>query len=78
MPHDESFDDLIGIPGPNVRSQFTDTEQVEETTTDQPDDDHSRFCPNCHRVLPQTELVCQDDETALTELPPPSEPGSPS
>jgi len=70
MPYGESFDDLVGIPSPNVRSLFTDTEHVHELTTAQPNDGPSPFCPSCHRVLPETELACPDDGTALVALPP--------
>jgi hypothetical protein len=61
-----------GRPGPNLRSRFTDTEQVEDAVTEQFDGNASRFCPSCHRVLPSTELVCTADGTELVVLPPPA------
>jgi hypothetical protein len=68
----EEFADPVIVPGPNVRSRFTDTEEVAETVAAQVDDD-VRFCPACRRVFPASAWVCGDDGTALIELPPPVE-----
>ena len=72
MPHHEEFADPVVVPGPNLRSRFTDTEEVEDAVTEEFDEDASRFCPSCHRVLPSTEVVCTADGTELVVLPPPA------
>jgi hypothetical protein len=69
MQHEEFADPVI-VPGPNLRSLFTDTEQVDEAVATCADDD-ARFCPACRRVFPAATLVCPDDGNALVELPPP-------
>ena len=68
MRHGEEFADPVLVPGPNLRSLHTDTEQVDEATTELVDDD-ARFCMTCHRVFPSTALTCGDDGTALIDLP---------
>jgi hypothetical protein len=70
VPHQEEFADPVVVPGPNLRSRFTDTEEVAGGVTEEPDEDASRFCPACHRVLPSAELVCPADGTELVVLPP--------
>jgi hypothetical protein len=69
----EEFADPVVVPGPNLRSRFTDTEQVDDAVTEQLEEDGLRFCPSCHRVLPSTELVCTADGTELVVLPPPAD-----
>jgi hypothetical protein len=71
VPHRDEFADPVVVPGPNLRSRFTDTEEVEDAVTEQFDENASRFCPSCHRVRPSTELVCTADGTELVVLPPP-------
>lgn len=73
MPHHEEFADPVVVPGPNVRSRFIDTEEVDDAVPEQFNEDASRFCPVCHRVLPSTELICSADGTALIDLPPPTD-----
>jgi hypothetical protein len=72
VPHHEEFADTVVVPGPNLRSRFTDTEEVDDAVTGQSDEDASRFCPSCHRVSPSTELVCSADGAELVVLPPPA------
>jgi hypothetical protein len=72
VPHQEEFADPVVVPGPNLRSRFTDTEEVHHAAVEQVDDG-SQFCPTCHRVYPTTILSCVDDGTTLIELPPPAE-----
>jgi hypothetical protein len=72
VPHHEEFADPVVVPGPNLRSRFTDTEEVDDAVTEGYDEDASRFCPACHRVLPSTEPVCSADGTELVVLPPPT------
>jgi hypothetical protein len=72
VPHHEEFADTVVVPGPNLRSRFTDTEEVGDAVAAQTDEDASRFCPSCHRVLASTELVCSDDGAELVVLPPPA------
>jgi hypothetical protein len=72
VSHHEEFADPVVVPGPNLRSRFTDTEEVDDAVTEQFDADTSRFCPSCHRVLPSTELACSADGTQLVVLPPPA------
>jgi hypothetical protein len=74
VPHHEEFADPVVVPGPNLRSRFTDTEEVDDAVTARSEEDASRFCPSCHRVLSSTELVCTADGTALVVLPPPAGP----
>ncbi|HSK22318.1 MAG TPA: hypothetical protein VK906_04040 [Egicoccus sp.] len=71
MPHHEEFADPVVVPGPNLRSLFTDTEEVDDAVVEQVDDG-SRFCPSCHRVYPATTRSCVDDGARLIELPPPA------
>jgi hypothetical protein len=80
LTHHEEFADPAVVPGPNLRSRFTDTEQVDDAVTEQLDEDGLRFCPSCHRVLPDAELVCPADGTASMVLPPPAaaDPTSPA
>ena len=72
MTHGEEFADPLVVPGPNLRSLFTDTEEVHDGVAEEVDDD-SRFCPSCRRVYPATRRSCADDGTPLVELPPPVE-----
>lgn len=72
MPHHEEFADPVVVPGPNLRSLFTDTEEVDDAVVEQVDED-SQFCPACHRVYPAPMRSCVDDGTTLIELPPPTE-----
>jgi hypothetical protein len=72
VPHHKGFADPVVVPGPNLRSLFTDTEGVDDAVTEQVDDP-SRFCPSCHRVYPAIRRSCVDDGTALIELPPPAD-----
>ena len=69
MPDREVFADPVVIPGPNVRSLFTDTEAVDEETHVLVDDGEDRFCPTCHRVCAATTLVCPVDRTPVVDLP---------
>jgi hypothetical protein len=70
MTYDGTFDDLVAVPSPNPHSLFTDTEEVDDALTEQIDDDASRFCPSCHRVVPGDDLVCPNDDTSLVGFPP--------
>jgi len=72
VPHHEEFADPVVVPGPNLRSLFTDTEEVDDVVIEQVDDG-SQFCPACHRVYPATWWSCLDDGTTLIELPTPTE-----
>lgn len=72
MTHHEEFADPVVIPGPNPRSLFTDTEEVDDAVVEQIEDD-SQFCPSCRRVYPGTATVCPDDATSLIQLPSPLE-----
>jgi uncharacterized protein YbaR (Trm112 family) len=69
MQHEEFADPVI-VPGPNLRSLFTDTEQVDEPVAASVDDD-ALFCPACRRAFPAATLACPDDGDTLVELPPP-------
>jgi hypothetical protein len=60
----------VVVPGPNLRSLFTDTEEVDHAVVELIDDG-SQFCPSCHRVYPPPVRSCDDDGTTLVELPPP-------
>jgi hypothetical protein len=71
-PARPNFADTVVVPGLNLRSHFTDTEEVDDAVTEQSDGDASRFCPSCHRVYPSIELVCSADGTELVLLPPPA------
>jgi hypothetical protein len=68
----EEFADPVVIPGPNLRSLFTDTEEVDDAVAEQVEDD-SQFCPSCRRVYPVTTTVCPDDATSLIQLPRPAD-----
>ena len=72
MPHHEEFADPVVVPGPNLRSLFTDTEEVDDAVVEQVDEG-SQFCPACHRVYPASMGSCVEDSTTLIELPPPAE-----
>ena len=69
MSHQEEFADPVVVPGPNVRSRFTDTEEVDDDATELVVD-AARLCPTCHGVFSDVTLVCPDDGTALRDLPP--------
>lgn len=73
VTHHEEFADPIAVPGANMRSLFTDTEEVDDATVEQVDDD-AWFCPTCRRTRRAATGLCPDDGTALVELPPPIEP----
>ncbi|GGI03817.1 hypothetical protein [Egicoccus halophilus] len=76
--HTEEFADTVVVPGPNLRSRFVETEEVDDAEVEQVDGaeddqlaDDAGFCPACHRVVASTERVCPDDDTTLVTLPPP-------
>jgi len=73
LTHHEEFADPIVVPGPNMRSLFTETEEVDDAIVEQVDDD-AWFCPTCRRPRRAATGSCPDDGTALVELPPPVEP----
>lgn len=75
MRHGEEFADPVLVPGPNLRSLHTDTEQVDGATTEMVDDD-ARFCTTCHRVFGSAALSCDHDGTALVDLPAADDPGA--
>ncbi len=68
--HHEEFADPVVVPGPNLRSRFTDTEDLREPAVELVDDEQARFCSRCHRVFPATTSRCPDDDTTLVLLPP--------
>jgi AICAR transformylase/IMP cyclohydrolase PurH len=68
--HHEEFADTVVVPGPNLRSRFVDTEQVEDEVAEQIDGGGARFCPTCHGAFPSPVLTGPDDATALDDLPP--------
>lgn len=67
MTYREEFGDPVVIPGPNLRSRFTDTETVDEDRDAAAS--ASSTCPRCGRLLAPSTLVCPDDGAALVELP---------
>jgi hypothetical protein len=71
VAHCEEFADPVVVPGPNLRSLFTNTEEVDDAVVEQVDDG-SQFCPSCHRVFLATMWSCVDDGAARIELPPSS------
>ncbi|MFA9445793.1 hypothetical protein [Egicoccus sp. AB-alg6-2] len=68
--HHEEFADPVVIPGPNLRSLFTDTEDAIGDAVVMVESDDARSCPVCHRAYGSTTLVCHDDGAALIEQPP--------
>lgn len=73
--HREEFADTVVVPGPNLRSRFVDTEEVDDDAAELiVDADAAGFCPTCHRVLPADAVACPGDGTSVVQLPPAAPP----
>lgn len=67
MSSHEMFGDPVVVPGPNLRSLFTDTETVDDDTSELVADADIHPCPTCGRGVPVTALTCPRDGTAVLD-----------